>query len=180
MKFTVAWSEVLTQNIALRVTVLALSGCLVALLVVLVKVSLKDPLIIERGCYTATLEKASSERTEKEITAFLMEALKARFDTDVGETLALSEEEARFREQEQKDFKEKGIHQRLIFNGVKKIEGTEISVDADRLISVGPVRSAFAFPLLVTIGSVKRTDVNPYGLRLMQVKPIQDEKKNEK
>lgn len=180
MKFTLAWAEVLTQNIALRVAVLALSGCLIAVLVVLVKVSLKEPLIIERACHTSTLESSSPERTEKEIAAFIVQALKARFDTGADDSVILSEEEARYREQEQKDLNGKGIHQRIVFNSVKEIAGTQVTVDADRLISVGPVRSAFSFPLLVTIGSVKRTENNPYGLRLIQVKPLQEGKKDEK
>lgn len=181
MKFNVAWSETLTQNVVLRITILCLSATVVALLVALVKLSLKEPVLIERACFTSALEKASGERTAAEIGSFLKEALSRRFDTDVaGEALVLSAEEAGYREQEQKDLKEKGIHQRLIFNGVQKIDGTQATVDCDRLISVGQVRSAFAFPLSVTIGSVTRSGLNPYGLRLIRVKPLESEKKNEK
>lgn len=181
MKFNVAWSETLSQNVILRITILCLSGALVALLVALVKVSLKEPVLIERACFTSVLEKASSERTEKEIGSFLKEALARRFDTDTtGETFMLSSEEVAFREQEQKELKEKGIQQRLIFNRIQKIDGTQVTIDCDRLISVGPVRSAFAFPLSVTIGSIQRSDANPYGLRVIRVKPMENEKKNEK
>lgn len=181
MKFNVAWSETLSQNVILRITILCLSGALVALLVALAKVSLKEPVIIERACFSSALEKASGERTETEISSFLKEALARRFDTEVGgDTLLLSEEEIGFRNQEQRDLKEKGIHQRIIFNRVQKIDGTQVAVDCDRLISVGPVRSAFAFPLSVTIGSIQRSEANPYGLRLIRVKPLDSEKKNEK
>lgn len=181
MKFNVAWSETLTQNVVLRIVILCLSATTIALLVALVNLSLKEPLLIERACFTSVTQKAAGERTEAEIGSFLKEALSRRFDTNaMGETLVLSGEEASFRDQEQKDLKEKGILQRVILNKVQKIDGTQVTVDCDRLVSVGPVRSAFAFPLHVTIGSVTRSEANPYGLRLIRVKAGESEKKSER
>jgi hypothetical protein len=57
-----------------------------------------------------------------------------------------------------------------------KIEGSLVKVEADRLLSVGTIRSAFMFPLVVTIGTVSRTPSNPYGLELVgteSVKPAE-------
>ena len=185
MRFTVAWSTVLSQNIVLRFTILCLSISLIGLLVCLTKLAVRDPIVIERACFSQALDKASTDRTENEISTFIKEALAQRFDT--GSSLRdgfLSQEEVQFREQEQKSFKEKEMKQRILVNRIEKISGADVIIDADRLLSIGPVRSALPFPLRLTLSSATRSRGNPYGLRLMQVKPLdkpqEGEKKNEK
>jgi len=185
MKFTVAWSKVLSQNVALRFTILCLSVSVIGLLVVLAKLSLRDPIVIERACFSQTLEPASTDRTQAEISAFIKEALVQRFDTNaVLQEGFVSAEEAQFREQEQRGLKDKEMKQRVLVNQIDKISGADIIVDADRIISVGPVRSALPFALRLTVSSISRSRGNPYGLRLIQVKalekPQEGEKKNEK
>lgn len=181
MRFTVAWSKVLSQNIALRFTILCLSATVIGLLVVLTKLSLRDPIVIERACFSQTLDPASTDRTQAEISTFIKEALAQRFDTNaVLQDGFVSMEEAQFREQEQRGLKEKEMKQRVLVNQVEKISGADVMIDADRIISVGPVRSALPFALRLTISSIPRSRGNPYGLKLIQVKPREGEKKNEK
>lgn len=185
MRFTEAWSKVLSQNVALRFTILCLSVSVIGLLVVLTKLSLRDPIVIERACISQALDPASTDRTQAEISAFIKEALAQRFDTTSAlQDGFLSVEEAQFREQEQQGLKEKEMKQRVLVNQVEKVSGADITVDADRLISVGPVRSALPFALRLTVSSIPRSRGNPYGLKLIQVKPmekLQDgERKNEK
>lgn len=181
MRFTVAWSKVLSQNIALRFTILCLSATVIGLLVVLTKLSLRDPIVIERACFSQTLDPASTDRTQAEISTFIKEALAQRFDTNaVLQDGFVSMEEAQFREQEQRSLKEKEMKQRVLVNQVEKISGADVMIDADRIISVGPVRSALPFALRLTISSIPRSRGNPYGLKLIQVKPREGEKKNEK
>ncbi len=78
----------------------------------------------------------------------------------------------------------KEMKQRILVNRIEKISGADVIIDADRILSIGPVRSALPFPLRLTLSSATRSRGNPYGLRLMQVKPLDksqgDEKKNEK
>lgn len=185
MRFTEAWSKVLSQNVVLRFVILCLSVTVIGLLVVLTKVSLRDPIVIERACASQTLEPVSTDRTRAEISAFIRESLAQRFDTNsVPLDGFLSQEEMQFREQEQRGLKEKEMKQRILINQVEKISGAEITVDADRILSIGPVRSALPFSLKLTVSSIVRSRGNPYGLKLVQVKPLEKaqdgERKNEK
>jgi hypothetical protein len=185
MRFTVAWSEVLSQNVVLRFVILCLSLSVIGLSVLAAKLVLREPLIIERACLSTALEKTSPDHTEDEISNFVKEALPQRFDTDAfPHDGFLSNEESQFREQEQKTMKEKEMRQRILINKVEKISGAEVIVNCDRILSVGAVRSALSFPLRLILSSVSRTRGNPYGLRLQQVKPFEKtetgEKKNEK
>jgi hypothetical protein len=181
MKFNIAWSQVISQNLILRLALFSESIVIIGLLVATIKASLKEPLIIERGCFSQAVEKSNPDRGELEIKTFLKEALHQRFDSDGAvQDGFLSKEESNFREEEQKELLSKEIKQRLILNQVIKINGNEVTVDSDRLISVGTVRSAFPFPLILIISTVNRSQGNPYGLKLMQVKPLQNEKKDGK
>lgn len=173
MRFTVAWSKALSQNVALRFSILCLSVTVIGLLVIITKLTVREPIIIERACFSQAIDKAGTERTESEISAFIKEALSQRFDSDSspqGDLLSVAE--VQFREQEQRAFKEKEMKQRVFVNHIEKISGGDINVDADRLFTVGPVRSALPFPLRLSISSVTRSRGNPYGLRIITVKPI--------
>ena len=52
-----------------------------------------------------------------------------------------------------------------------------LTVDADRLISVGEIRSTLKFPLKVQLARVARSEGNPYGLQLSAVEEIKPEVK---
>ncbi len=80
MRFVTAWARTVTQNVSLKFVTLILSLCLVTSLIALVKASLRDPLIIERGCFSRVLPIAQSKHSKEEIEAFLKEALEIRFN----------------------------------------------------------------------------------------------------
>ena len=75
---------------------------------------------------------------------------------------------------EQDELSKKGVVQRVFVNNIK-IDASNAVIDADRVLSVGKVRSALVFPLKVVIGSTSRTESNPYGLILRKVSQVQDE-----
>jgi hypothetical protein len=62
------------------------------------------------------------------------------------------------------------MRQRVLVNAVTK-NGDSLIVDADRIISVGSIRSAFPFPLIANISIVTRSQSNPYGLVLVRALP---------
>ena len=171
MRFSQAWASVSTQNVTLRLVLMSLSVCLCLMAVIATRMALKDPLLIERSCYSTVITSSSANHSESEVDAFVHEALSQRFNTE-SNTLAeyLSLEEAKQREQEQGELKRREMKQRVLVNSVVKV-GDVFNVDADRLISVGPIRSAFSFPLTVTVENVTRTVSNPYGLILIKVTP---------
>ena len=118
--------------------------------------------------------------TSVEIEAFVKEALRHRFDTDATPNAEfLSVDEFRLRAKEQDELQRRQMRQRVLVNGVTK-NGDAITVDSDRLISVGTIRSAFTFPLTLTISSVTRSEANPYGLVLVKVTPVAQGGTNDK
>ncbi len=73
------------------------------------------------------------------------------------------------RARDQKALSARGMTQKVIVNNVKAV-GDAAQVEADRLISVGPIRSAFPFPLALVLNTTPRSEGNPYGLLLLSVK----------
>jgi hypothetical protein len=105
---------------------------------------------------------------------FIKSSLEKRFNTEAQDVRAyIAEEEVQYRFKEQEDLAKKGITQKLIVNSIK-VEGSTATVDSDRIMSAGKVRSALFFPLKVTLASSDRTASNPYGLTLRKVSQIQE------
>lgn len=176
MRFITAWADVNAENVVLKSVVGLLSICCLVFAVTAAKLALKTPLIVERACYSKVLTAASSERTTAEIEAFVREAIMQRFDSNAVVIAGfLSAEEEGFRKQEQETLKSRSIVQCIIFNSAK-IEGNQVEVNADRLLSVGEVRSAFSFPLTLVLSTEDRTEANPYGLRLLRTSTIESKK----
>lgn len=174
MKFTNAWANVISQNITLRLVVGVLTLCSLFFCIALARLSVREPLVIERGCFSNVAAPSSGKHTDLEIENFLREAVPMRFDSKAADFRAfLSDDELVFRIKEQEELSKKGMTQKVIVNGTK-IEKDTFTIDADRLFSIGKVRSALPFPLAVDLRSVNRTASNPYGLILKRVMPITD------
>ena len=175
MKFTAVWAETAAKNVTLKVVIALLSLLTGSLGITTAKLSLRDPLIIERTCFPKALTPASTARTVDEIEAFIKAVIHQRFDSGAAVIPGyLSVDEEVFRRQEQDALKTSNMTQVVIVNSIK-IDKESVTVDADRLISVGQVRSAFAFPLVATLSSTPRTEGNPYGLVVIKVSPVNKE-----
>ena len=172
MRFTVAWSDVLSQNAVLKLILCTLTALSLLLGGGLILLSQKDPLIIERACYSGIVAPKTTEHTNGEVNAFVTEALSQRFDSKF-ESLPtfLSPEEKAKAQKDREEVVAKKIRQKVIVNNIE-IKADKISVDADRLISVEQVRTAFRFPLEVKVATVTRSERNPYGLMLVSVLEI--------
>lgn len=170
MRFIHAWAAIASQNISLKVAVAALSFGVLALSFVSTKLALKQPLVFERACYTRALNPSPTVRhSATEVEAFVKEALGQRFNSDVTVIPGfISQDEERFKFQEQQELKKREMSQKIVVNAVK-LDGSTAFVDTDRVISVGKIRSALAFPLTLTLTSGTRTDSNPYGLVVTKI-----------
>lgn len=175
MKYTEAWASVVSQNLNLKIITSILGVLAIVLGMTTLKLTFKDSVIIERGCFSKTITPVKDEHSKNEIESFLKEALSQRFDSSVQPVDGLlSPDELILRATEQKEFDHRGMKQRIVINQVT--EGAEgFKVEADRIISVADVRSAFKFPLLVKLESKPRSYSNPYGLLVVTVKTV-DEK----
>jgi len=179
MKFVQAWVEIARQNLTLKVVTVSLSTVLVALAFTTTKLALKAPLLIDRGCISRAVDpSADKQRSTAEIEAFLREAVPMRFNTDaIVKPEFLSADETKFREQEQDALKHREMGQKVIVNSVK-VDGGSAIIDADRVISVGKIRSALPLPLTVSLTSIARSEGNPYGLMVNQFsKPAEEQGK---
>ena len=179
MRLTTAWSQVATQNTVLRFSLLLVTSSLGVMTFVAAKISLRDPLVIERSCFSSVLEAKPAAITIVEVESFVRDIVKQRFDTDAqvnGEMIAL--EEFRNRMKEQDEIGRRQIKQRVIVNTIKRT-GDTVTVDSDRIVSVGNIRSAFIFPLTVTLSTVKRSFANPYGLVATKIISMTDQKSSQ-
>jgi hypothetical protein len=178
MKFTAAWANLAKENRILKISALTTSlGC-VGLAIAVVTLIMKPPLVIERECASVVAKLAPSDQhSDVEIRNFLALALSERFDTeDVREFILLSEPEKLRRQKEQDELKLRGLIQKIVprLSAVqiatgKDSNGLSFIVNADRILAVGTIRSAFLFPLKVQLISVDRTSSNPAGLLIQSV-----------
>jgi hypothetical protein len=178
MRFNIAWAAVAAQNVTLKVGVVALSLVSIALAITTARLSFREPILIERGCMTRVLDPGSTAHSNAEIETFTREAVRQRFNSDatpIPDYIAADELVARARE-----LKELGTRSMTQFVAVRglKVNGNTVTIDADRLISIAQIRSAFLFPLTVTVATTARTENNPFGLQLVKVEqPKQEERK---
>lgn len=176
MKFIDAWDSIAKENKLLKLLVLGLSLVSIFLCVVILKTVTKDPLLIERGCFSKAVENSGTTVTDEEIKSFLKEALESRFSSLAVNTALLTTKQKEIRTREQKELSSRNMRQ-LIFVQNVLISKDKIEVEADRMISVGEIRSAFSFSLTVKIERSDRTFDNPYGLVLSEVEPLKKDGK---
>lgn len=172
MRFAAVWSQTLNQNVTLRFALIALSTTSLVLAACTVRLAVRDPILIERGCVSTAANGTSAKHTDREIDAFVREAIPRRFDSRTVESrVFLSVEELAFRQKEQQELKARGITQRVLVNETL-VQGTSVKVDADRVLSTGNLRTAVAFALLLELAQTERTASNPYGLVITRVSPV--------
>jgi hypothetical protein len=176
MRFTDFWAEVVAQNNALKWGLVSVSVISIALATCLISVATKEPLIIERGCFDKALNIVSAKQTDEEVERFVRAALPKRFDTDALDAqVFLAADEYATRQKEVEEFSKKGMSQRVIVNTVK-ISEKSVTVDADRILSIGKIRSALPLPLVLKLKTTDRSSGNPYGLVLSDASLITEEK----
>jgi len=169
MKFTEAWIDVINQNNLLKAALAISTVCTFVLCVTVVQLALRDPLLIERECYSRAVSPATTKQTASEIENFVRFSLPKRFDTEaVDPRVLLGEEEFAYRLKEQEDLARKGMKQKVIPSSIK-VTDKGVEVEADRILSVGTIRSNVPFGLNVQVTATSRTPANPYGLLIQRV-----------
>lgn len=182
MKFTEAWSSVISQNLNLKITSLVLGAISMILGLTTLRLTFKDSIVIERGCFSTLANKVDDKHSTQEIQAFIKTALAQRFDSQtqpIDGLLAI--DELNLRNQEQKEFTSRGFKQSVVVSSIVPTEQeSQFKVDADRIIAVGEVRSAFRFPLIIKLESKARSNSNPYGLLIVSINQADKDAKSEK
>ncbi len=180
MKFIEVWGETQKQNQFLKILLFLSCGALTSAGVGVYKLSMKTPLILERGCFTKPITPKSIDFTNQEMEGFLKQAISYRFDTEVQPISEFfSDEELAARNKEQSEFSKKGISQIIyVHNQSPKISGNQVTFEAERIFILGSVRSTLPLSLEATISVQPRTDANPYGIRIENLKEIKLDTKN--
>lgn len=176
MKFNSAWDTVEKENRSLRFLVIGLLVLAIALSIAVMSNAAQAPLVVERGCVSRVLSPVGETPTDDEMKAFVNLAVKARFDTKASNVELLSMLQYSYRATEQDELNKQKMKQTVIVNDVS-VAKDGLTVDADRLISVGEIRSTLKFPLKVQLARVARSEGNPYGLQLSAVEEIKPEVK---
>ena len=176
MKFSSVWDSLEKENRHLKMLSAALVVLSVSLSIAVMSTASQAPLIVERGTESRVLNPQPEKPTEEEMIAFGFEALPARFSTREGNIELLSLRQREYRAGEQEELLKQKMKQVIIVNSIS-VEKTGLRVDADRLISIGDIRSTLRFPLRVELERTRRTVSNPYGLVISEVDQIKPEVK---
>lgn len=172
MRFPAAWSEIASENSTLKIVIIALSVGVVSLATVTARLALKEPVVIERGGVVRVAERGTDKVSELEIKMFLKEVIPQRFNTvDLPKTAYFDPSQLKARKIEQDELKKKNMRQTLLISSIE-IKGDVINIEADRLIAVEKIRSAFIVSFDVAVAQTQRSAENPYGLVLVKALPI--------
>lgn len=172
MKFSTAWAQIAAQNVSLKVAAVLLAIISVAQLIIISQMAMKNPLVVERSCLTQILSVKELEPNPDEIIAFIKDVLPSRFSsTEPLKPGTFSLEESLAKEKELTALKQRQIEQRVLVNEVI-INEKNISASADRLVSIGKIKSVLPLKLKISIQQTDRTEANPYGLIISTISQV--------
>jgi hypothetical protein len=176
VKFNVAWDSIEKENRNLKILVVLLLLVSICLSVAVIGAAAQAPLVVERSCKSRVLAPVSETPSDDELKAFGYVAVPARFNTKPENQDLLSLSQQGYRATEQDELEKQKMKQVVIVNDVT-LDKEGLVIDADRLISVGEIRSTFKFPLRIKLVRTHRSEGNPYGLWLSEVEQIKPEVK---
>jgi hypothetical protein len=107
--------------------------------ILLVKLAVKDPLVVERACESKVLSKVGSQPTKEELEAFVREALPERFDSSLTAQRYTTDRLWAFKKHETKELSQRQLRQRIIINSIE-VGDKQIKADVDRLYIISAPR----------------------------------------
>lgn len=174
MRFSSAVDSLAKENQFLRTTVMVLILTVMVLSIVVVFLHDKEPVLVERSSRGLEVVRSTGlTRTEEDVDLALRLMLKARFDSEaIAPEVFLSKRQMELRQAESREMKARGLIQSVVFRkgSVSKDEAT---IEFDRVFAVGEVRSALKTVVRVAFEETEPTELNPYGLRLIEATPIE-------
>ncbi len=174
MRFSSAVDSLTKENQFLRNTVKILILAVLILGLTVLFLHDRAPTVVERtsrGLEIVRMTKLT--RTEADIDLALRLMVKARFDSSaLNSEVFLSKRQMELREAEQQEMKARGLVQSVV---VKKtqVSQSEATVDFDRVIAVGNIRSALKTTVKVAFEETEPSELNPYGLKLTLASPLE-------
>lgn len=142
----------------------------------------KPPIVVERSSRGLEIVKATPQvlLLDEEITQAVSLMLKARFTTNSpSPEVYLNQEQLELKSIEQTDMASKNMSQGIVIREIE-LKREEILAQFDRVISIGEVRSALKTLVKIKFEEISPNELNPYGLILSKVEPLENIKKGEK
>jgi hypothetical protein len=175
MKLSTAFDSMSKENQFLKLLAKAQLVTTVFLLGLIYNFSDRVPVMVERSSHgLEVLRVTPFERSQADLKLAVGLMIRARFDSNaISPELFLNPKQILLRDTEQRDMKARGMTQAVVAREIK-FEKDQITVDLDRVIAVGEVRSALKARLKVSFEEVSPNELNPYGLLLSFADPIGD------
>ncbi len=120
------------------------------------------------------------QRTESDVREATRLMLNARLNTDtIAPEVFLTKSQLELRTAEQRELKSRDLFQAIVVRGLEIHDNSAI-VSFDRIISVGDVRSAIQTKANIAFEEAEPNELNPYGLKLASLAPIDQPKQANK
>ncbi len=181
MKFSSAVDLTQKENRFLRNLVQMLILVIVALAIAVVLMFDKSPVMVERSVHGLEIVKSTDllrQPSDVEMAIKLM--MTARFNSDAKvPELFINPKEMLMRVTEQKEMKSRTMTQSVLVRAIH-LEKDDATVDFDRVIAIGELRSALKTKVRITFEEATPNELNPYGLLLSTAEPVQPTNKEEK
>lgn len=179
MRFSSAVDSLTKENQFLRTTIKLLILAVLSLGLTVLFLHNRAPVVVERSSHGLEIVNMTTlTRTEQDISRALQLMVKARFDSGaINPEVFLTKRQMELRQAEQQDMKTRGLSQNVVVRK-SQITKDEATIEFDRVLAIGEVRSALKTKIKVAFEEVEPTELNPYGLKLALASPI--EQKEEK
>ncbi len=141
----------------------------------------KAPVMVERTSHGLEIVQPTELlRKPGDVESAVKLMMTARFNSDANAPeLFINPKEMLMRDTEQKEMKSRSMNQSVLIRAVH-LTKNEATVDIDRLIAIGELRSALKAQVRITFEEVTPNELNPYGLLLSTAEPVQPTTKEEK
>lgn len=181
MRFSHAVDITQKENRFLRNLVFLLVLAIGGLTFICVLMFNKQPVVVERTSHGLEIVQSTELlRKLSDVEAAIKLMMTSRFNTDAkSPELFLNPKEMLLRETEQKEMKLRNMNQVVLVRTVH-LAKDEATVNIDRIIAIGGLRSALKAQVRITFEEVTPNELNPYGLLLSTAEPIQPSSKEEK
>jgi hypothetical protein len=168
-------SESLIRRLIFSLVMMSL--LLVILVGALLFETTKPALVIERSCESKMIQASSDKRTTDEVVSFIKDALSARFDSDREKPSLLTQAQAETKSKEMRELVSRKVSQKIFVDEVSTNSDGSFRANLTRLVRLDRLRTALGFSVEAKVFEVPRSEDNPYGLILSEVKLLDSEVK---
>jgi hypothetical protein len=173
MKFSSAVDALSRENKILKQLALLQAAGTLGLIIAVLIFHEKQAVQVERTTHGLEIVSHTNlTRTKDDVEHAIGLMLKARLDTSaVSPEVFISARQMELRITEQRELKSRGLDQEILPRSVQVGDG-QATAEIDRVLRVGEIRSALKTKVTLAFEEIEPNELNPYGLRLANLTPI--------